>query len=1150
MFSSSALLAQNSPFVFKPDSPLTQSETTVNRIVVADLDQNGYDDIVLFPSSGFPNSFFFSPDSGKFYQLRAPKLPLSRVSNYGSAIVTQMEEQDRPILTLNYNQNDTLSLFKVADTSFVSIRRSGALQTYERSAINALAIADFDGDSRLDALWGSNTGSRSLLDYYLDNFLSQGDRSFTFNSNTELTLQSAATSSYSLSDFNNDGAVDALRLVTFGAKQKLFLNTNGEMLDQLGSSLSVSDYTNGALTYDFNNDGFIDVYMMHDLNVRNSFFRGSENAEFTKVGIGAPTLDQKRSYGASAGDFDNDGDLDIVVADRLSTVSIYRNEGNELFSKLTLDVLPIEAEWRHAVLLDADQNGQLDLLTGSITGNFASRFYENAGNQNSWIGFKLESTNGFFPEAYGARITLTATISGEERSQIREVFPTNGYNNYSSRNQHFGLADATSATAIIRWPSGFTQTVEFNSSELNQYHSIVEPEAGKMSALSSVVLSSISGVAVQDTILVQNVGKATITIDSVFTEKANLSVVSFTEEIPTEGTGNLVVRYLPRNEDGFVLTQHLLTVFSDAVNDRYQVAFQTRNIGQGAPFVQAKSNNDVFFETSAVMESAIYGDLIPEEESTPELMMFDQFSSHFGFEVIDSIRFVPLNDDLIDGSLNPQLTSATVTDFNIDGLPDLFLAFRQSPNIALLNIGSSYRVSSVGQINRNTNSSVHTLSRDFDRDGLLDVSVLSGDGQINELYRNISGSIRRVLEGNFTSVTSNALHHSFLDLDGDGLEDFLVARDSDFGEGGFDVFLQTAAFRFEQASFSPFTGLQGSFKASLAVDLDNDTDLDLILLSDTPNEKNRIFYNDEFEWKERNSASESMSLIPGNASDVITIDYNLDGWQDLYVTYEGFFVDNQLMLSVNGTSFTPIGAGEIAEFSEVQTRTAMLTDSNMDGVPDILSINIDAPSALFINSLPIENTENNWIGVVPKLEFPDGTQHLIPGTLVQLETEVPNGHLTQTRILGQHSIFSQNVDAVYFGTDTASSGTLRIIAPNGESLEQNILIDRRRSTFTLNLTKVNTEEEIDLPTETRLRSAFPNPFNPQTLITFDLREAGFVNLELYDMLGRKVSQLQRGRLSAGTHQVAVDASKLSSGVYIAILRSGAVVSSLKLTLIK
>ncbi|MCR9131822.1 MAG: alpha-amylase family glycosyl hydrolase [bacterium] len=99
---------------------------------------------------------------------------------------------------------------------------------------------------------------------------------------------------------------------------------------------------------------------------------------------------------------------------------------------------------------------------------------------------------------------------------------------------------------------------------------------------------------------------------------------------------------------------------------------------------------------------------------------------------------------------------------------------------------------------------------------------------------------------------------------------------------------------------------------------------------------------------------------------------------------------------------------------------------------------------------------------------------------------------------------------------------------------------------------VSSEIEVsdDAPTAYNLYQNYPNPFNPSTNITFDVAKSGFVSLEVFNMLGQKVADLVQEPKVAGSYTVSFDASGLSSGVYIYRLRSGNVVKTQKMMLLK
>ncbi|HBZ00720.1 MAG TPA: hypothetical protein DEO84_05285 [candidate division Zixibacteria bacterium] len=77
-----------------------------------------------------------------------------------------------------------------------------------------------------------------------------------------------------------------------------------------------------------------------------------------------------------------------------------------------------------------------------------------------------------------------------------------------------------------------------------------------------------------------------------------------------------------------------------------------------------------------------------------------------------------------------------------------------------------------------------------------------------------------------------------------------------------------------------------------------------------------------------------------------------------------------------------------------------------------------------------------------------------------------------------------------------------------------------------------------IPAGFTLSQNYPNPFNPTTSLEFNLPEAGHVNLDVYDILGCKVSSLINGYQQAGYHRIGWNAASQPSGVYFYRLQSG------------
>jgi hypothetical protein len=83
-----------------------------------------------------------------------------------------------------------------------------------------------------------------------------------------------------------------------------------------------------------------------------------------------------------------------------------------------------------------------------------------------------------------------------------------------------------------------------------------------------------------------------------------------------------------------------------------------------------------------------------------------------------------------------------------------------------------------------------------------------------------------------------------------------------------------------------------------------------------------------------------------------------------------------------------------------------------------------------------------------------------------------------------------------------------------------------------------------------LEQNYPNPFNPVTTIKFDILKDGLVSLEIFDILGRRITTLVNENRTAGSYEQTFDASSLASGVYVYKLQAGDFISSKKMILLK
>lgn len=160
------------------------------------------------------------------------------------------------------------------------------------------------------------------------------------------------------------------------------------------------------------------------------------------------------------------------------------------------------------------------------------------------------------------------------------------------------------------------------------------------------------------------------------------------------------------------------------------------------------------------------------------------------------------------------------------------------------------------------------------------------------------------------------------------------------------------------------------------------------------------------------------------------------------------------------------------------------------------------------------------------------------------------------------SIAIEGRDILWVGTDKGKLIRLREIVEVFEISDhaiRDIAVDRYNNKwfisydgcFVFNEDKiVKVEQEIKIPKIYSLSQNYPNPFNPSTTINYSLKERGFVQLIVYDVLGKEIATLADEEKQRGNYSVFFDGSKLPSGIYFYTLHVNNFVQSKKMLLIK
>ena len=217
---------------------------------------------------------------------------------------------------------------------------------------------------------------------------------------------------------------------------------------------------------DYDNDGDRDAYVTNysggvPSGVSNDLYR-NDGGTFVKVTDDPLATDNGFSLANVWGDFDNDGDLDVVVTNEFGQDNIYyENSGAPDYSFTpTTDLASTATGTYGATAGDFDLDGDLDLFIQSYSGG-QRHFYETRSSiTNHWVNILLEGVMSN-RAGVGAKVYAEVNLNGSIVVLQREVSTQNTFNGHNSLNVHFGLGDAQKIEKLtIVWPSGLIDVVD------------------------------------------------------------------------------------------------------------------------------------------------------------------------------------------------------------------------------------------------------------------------------------------------------------------------------------------------------------------------------------------------------------------------------------------------------------------------------------------------------------------------------------------------------------------------------------------------------------------------------------------------------------------------------------------------------------------
>ena len=358
-----------------------------------------------------------------------------------------------------------------------------ATGTDDGGSARSVAWVDYDNDGDLD-LYICNDGANLLYRNDGENPLLPGE--WMFENVAPLDGTGIGDDRYTMGcawgDYDNDGDQD-LYLVNYNGGANALFRNDGEdggnpgewLFVNVAATMGVEDAESGlgAAWGDYDGDGWLDLYLTNQ-GPNRLYHRvaGTETFEDLASAIGNGLDDGNYSASCAWADYDNDGDLDLYLANHWNNSQddwvpnlLFRNDGaggpggwqfvNE--APTTGFGIGSAANTTAASWADFDEDGDLDIYLCNMTG-LSNELYRNdvpAAAANNWLHLDLVSKS-FNTAAIGARVRCVA--GGD--SMIREVDGGSGFVSQPSLTVEFGLGAAAQADTVeIVWPSGIVQTL-------------------------------------------------------------------------------------------------------------------------------------------------------------------------------------------------------------------------------------------------------------------------------------------------------------------------------------------------------------------------------------------------------------------------------------------------------------------------------------------------------------------------------------------------------------------------------------------------------------------------------------------------------------------------------------------------------------------
>ncbi|MCI0536533.1 MAG: FG-GAP-like repeat-containing protein [Verrucomicrobiales bacterium] len=425
-------------------SPVMENDTTDGTGVAwADYDNDGNLDLVVGTGGG-KNKLFRNNGDGTF-----TKTP-------GNAVVA--DGQSNSTIWGDYNNDGHVDLLVTSTLGPPNrLYRNNGDGSFTKMASAAVGNLASDGGHADSGTWGDydNDGDLDVFITHYDakNFFyrNNGDGTFTklFRADTgDLDAASSVSGGPTWGDYDNDGDLDLFIMqgLSLDPLNDTLFRNNGDgtftsmTSDVVGPLVNDHEHGQSCAWADYDNDGWLDLFVTAsglafstESGRKSLLYHNQGDGSFTQIAAGSPVNDVNWSEGGVWGDYDNDGFMDLFVAN----------------------------------------GGLAGLANGGLAGKQADSLFRNNGNSNGWLKLRLVGTLSN-RAAIGAKVRVKATIGGKSFWQMREISGGDGFLSQNDLRPNFGLGDASVAETVrVEWPSGLVQ--ELHGVASKQILTVTEP---------------------------------------------------------------------------------------------------------------------------------------------------------------------------------------------------------------------------------------------------------------------------------------------------------------------------------------------------------------------------------------------------------------------------------------------------------------------------------------------------------------------------------------------------------------------------------------------------------------------------------------------------------------------------------------------------